>query len=202
MASLAWAGQPTSPSSTPSSSGPTTPPQAAPKAAIRPSMGGSLKVLSWRLSSVGEWFTAARNHCRFSIADGRYSKLETGNSKLGKDAAATHWSRISIFEFRFSAPSIGNRQAGIADSRLTVDDCRCSKVETANSKLGKDAAATHWSRVSIFCSSNRQSLRFCLLLTAYCLLPTAYWLAAAARFDGGDAGLAERTFGRIVVLNG
>jgi hypothetical protein len=139
---------------------------------------------------------------RLTVDDCRYSKLETGNSKLGKDAAATHWSRISIFEFRFSAPSIGNRQAGIADSRLTVDDCRCSKVETANSKLGKDAAATHWSRVSIFCSSNRQSLRFCLLLTAYCLLPTAYWLAAAARFDGGDAGLAERTFGRIVVLNG
>jgi hypothetical protein len=27
-------------------------------------------------------------------------------------------------------------------------------------------------------------------------------LAAAARFDGGDARLAERTFGRIVVLNG
>src|SRR5208337_1012616 len=61
MAALAWAGQPTSPSSTPSSSGPTTSPQAAPKAAIRPSMGGSLKVLSWRLSSVERSFIAARS---------------------------------------------------------------------------------------------------------------------------------------------
>src|SRR5208337_4059973 len=61
----------------------------------------------WMEGTIIVWPRMAR------IADCHYSKLETRNSKLGKDATATHWSRVSIFEFLFSAPAIGNQQSAI-----------------------------------------------------------------------------------------
>jgi len=86
-------------------------------------------------------------NCRLSIADCRYSKLETRNSKLGKDTAARHCIRVSIFEFRFSAPTIdpprrGNQQSAITDGwncRFSrrggpIAGIRNSKLEIRNSE--------------------------------------------------------------------
>src|SRR5208282_1642499 len=40
---------------------------------------------------------------------------------------------------------------------LPIFDCRCSKLETRNSKRAEDAPTTQWGRVSIFGSEDRQS---------------------------------------------
>jgi hypothetical protein len=45
-----------------------------------------------------------------------YSKPETGNSKLEKNATATHWTRVSTFEFGFSSPTIDPRGRGSEQS--------------------------------------------------------------------------------------
>src|SRR5208337_4358645 len=60
---------------------------------------------------------------RLPIVDCRYSKLETRNSKLAGDAAATQWSRVSIFEFRFSTSTIANQQSTIVN-RQSAYGCR------------------------------------------------------------------------------
>ena len=60
-------------------------------------------------------------------------KLETGNSKLAEAAAATQCQRVSIFQFRFSAPTIGNPQSAMKtchqlrpQAALCISEPNCS----------------------------------------------------------------------------
>ena len=84
--------------------------QHPPKALMRLFTAGWMRGTP-RRSSFGQGWRA------LPILACRYSKLENRNSKLGKKTPAAQESLVSIFEFRFSSPTIDNRQSAIGNRR-------------------------------------------------------------------------------------
>jgi len=57
---------------------------------------------------------------RLAIADGRNSKLEIRNSEKTPPRPSEADSRISVFEFRFSARAIDNQQPAISNAHTLI----------------------------------------------------------------------------------